>query len=117
VWTNRQVADTDRFVATMGPLIREPSVQAALTNRVTDTVFTYVDVRAVADDALAAQGLPPRISDRLHDLTGPLANSVRDFVHTRVAALFASEQFASPTSRPTKCCPARLRRSRSPGTR
>jgi len=97
VWTNRQVADTDRFVATMGPLIRDASVQAALTNRVTDTVFTYVDVRALADeavDALAAQGLPARLADRLHDLTGPLANSVREFVRSRVAGLFASEQFA-----------------------
>jgi hypothetical protein len=69
---------------------------------VTDTVFTYVDVQAVADDAvdaLAAQGLPPRISDRLHDLTGPLANSVREFVHSRVAQLFASEQFAQAWDR------------------
>jgi hypothetical protein len=97
VWTHRQVADTDQFAATVGPLIREPSVQAALTNRVTDTVFTYVDVRGLADeavDALAAQGLPPRVADRLHDLTGPLASSVREFVHSRVGELFASDQFA-----------------------
>jgi hypothetical protein len=97
VWVHNQVADTDRFVATMSPLIRDPSVQAALTDRVTDTVFTYVDVRGLANDAvdaLESQGLPPRLADRLHDLTGPLANSVRDFVHTRVGALFASEQFA-----------------------
>jgi hypothetical protein len=60
-------------------------------------VFTHVDVRGLADDAvdaLAEQGLPPRLANRLHDLTGPLANSVRDFVHTRVGELFASEQFA-----------------------
>jgi hypothetical protein len=97
VWVHNQVADTDRFVATASPLVRDPSVQAALTDRVTDTVFTYVDVRGLADDAvdaLAGQGLPPRLADRLHDLTGPLAGSVRDFVHTRVAALFASDQFA-----------------------
>ncbi|HEV7648667.1 MAG TPA: hypothetical protein VGP26_10935 [Actinophytocola sp.] len=97
VWVHNQVADTDRFTATVDPLIRDPAVQAALTNRVTDTVFTYVDVQGLANeavDALAAQGLPTRLADRLHDLTGPLANSVRDFVHTRVADLFASEQFA-----------------------
>lgn len=102
VWTHRQVADTDRFVTTMSPLIHDPSVQAALTNRVTDTVFTYVDVQAVANDAVDAlgqQGLPPRITDRLHDLTGPLANSVREFVHSRVAQLFASEQFAQAWDR------------------
>jgi hypothetical protein len=97
VWTHRQVADTDRFAATVAPLIRDPSVRAALTDRVTDTVFTYVDVQGLADeavDALAAQGLPPRIADRLHDLTGPLESSVREFVHSRVGELFASEGFA-----------------------
>ncbi|RSM60396.1 hypothetical protein DMH04_54095 [Kibdelosporangium aridum] len=97
VWVHDQVADTDRFTTTMSPLIRDPSVRAALTDRVTDTVFTYVDVRGLADDAvdaLAAQGLPPRLADRLHGLTGPLASSVRDFVRTRVAELFAREQVA-----------------------
>lgn len=102
VWVHNQVANTDRFVTTTSPLIRDPAVQAALTDRVTDTVFTYVDVRQLADesvDALAAQGLPARLADRLHDLTGPLANSVRDFVHTRVAQLFASDQFAQAWDR------------------
>jgi len=97
VWVHNQVADTDRFTTTVDPLIRDPSVQAALTNRVTDTVFTYVDVQGLANeavDALAAQGVPPRVADRLHDLTGPLANGVRSFVHDRVAQLFASDQFA-----------------------
>lgn len=97
VWVHNQVTNTDRFVATTSPLVRDPSIQAALTNRVTDTVFTYVDVRAAANqaiDALAAQGVPPRVTDRLHDLTVPLANSVQGFVHSRVANLFASQQFA-----------------------
>ncbi|TWP49635.1 hypothetical protein FKR81_23145 [Lentzea tibetensis] len=102
VWTNRQVADTDRFVATVSPLIRDPAVQAALTSRVVDAVFTYVDVRALADeavDALGAQGVPPRVTDRLHEFTVPLANSVRDFVRTKVAELFASQQFAQAWDR------------------
>jgi hypothetical protein len=97
VWVHNQVANTDRFTATVDPLIQDPSVQAALTNRVTDTVFTYVDVQSLANDAvdaLAAQGVPSRLTDRLHDLTGPLANGVRSFVHDRIAQLFASEQFA-----------------------
>lgn len=97
VWVHNQIADTDRFVATVGPLVHDPAVRAALTDRVTDAVFAHVDVRGLADDAvdaLADQGLPPRLADRLHDLTGPLANGLRDFVHTRVAELFASDEFA-----------------------
>jgi hypothetical protein len=47
VWTHNQVSDTDRFVETVGPLIADPSVQQALTDRVTSTVFQYVDVEAL----------------------------------------------------------------------
>lgn len=97
VWLHNQVADTDRFVTTVSPLVQDAAVQTALTDRVTDTVFTYVDVRGLADDAveaLADQGLPPLLVDRLRGLTGPLANSVRDFVRDRVAELVATEQFA-----------------------
>ncbi|HEY7592226.1 MAG TPA: hypothetical protein VH969_03665 [Actinophytocola sp.] len=97
VWVHNQVADTDRFVATASPLVRDPAVQAALTNRVTDEIFTRIDVQGLANDAvdaLAQQGVPPRLTDRLHDLTGPLASGVRGFVHDRVAQLFASDQFA-----------------------
>ncbi|WP_246271385.1 hypothetical protein [Amycolatopsis acididurans] len=93
VWVHNQVANTDRFVATMSPLIREPAVQAAVTDRVTDTVFNYVDVQALATNAvnaLATQGVPPQITDPLQGLTGPLASSVRNFVHDRVGEVVAS---------------------------
>ncbi|MEU6644716.1 hypothetical protein ABZ863_19465 [Saccharomonospora sp. NPDC046836] len=92
VWVHNQVANTDRFVATMSPLISQPSVQAAVTNRVTDTVFTYVDVQGLANDAisaLATQGVPPGVTDRLRGLTGPLSSSVQGFVHGEVAKVVA----------------------------
>lgn len=99
VWLHNQVADTDRFTDTVRPLVHDPSVRAALTDRVTATVFTYVDVRGAADQAVDALGLPPRITERLHDLTGPLALGVRNFVHTRLDALFASDEFAAAFDR------------------
>lgn len=95
VWVHNQVTNTDRFVATMSPLIEQPSVQAAVTDRVTDTVFGYVDVQAFANqavDALAGQGLSPVLADRLRSLTGPLASSLQGFVHDQVGTLVASPQ-------------------------
>jgi len=85
-------------VANVAPLIRTPSVQAVLTERVTDTVFTYVDVQRSADqaiDALSGQGLPARVADRLHGLTDSLAAGVHGFVLTQVGNLIASAQFAA----------------------
>ena len=73
-------------------------MQSALTNRLTATVFQYVDVQGIADEAvtaLAAQGLPPADGDRLSTLTPTLASAVTGFVHDKIAELVASPQFAS----------------------
>jgi len=98
VWTHNQVSDTDRFVETVRPLAADPSVQEALTNRITTTVFQYVDVQGLANeaiDALAAQGLRPELAQRMHGLTPTLATAVNELVRDKVAALVASPQFAS----------------------
>lgn len=96
-WAHTQLADTEQFVATVGPVVRDPSVRAALTDRITDTVFRYVDVRGLADqavDALGHTGLPPMVVGRLRGFTGPLTDAVHGFVHREVAALVASAPFA-----------------------
>jgi hypothetical protein len=38
VWTNNQVSNTERFVATVSPVAADPAVQAALANRITAEV-------------------------------------------------------------------------------
>jgi hypothetical protein len=96
VSTNNQVSNTDRFVRSISPLIEDPDVQSRITDRVTDTIFQYVDVQGIADDgvtALVDQGLPARLGDRLLDLTPTLASAVTGFVRDRVAELVASPLF------------------------
>jgi hypothetical protein len=98
VWTHDEVTDTDHFVATAGPLIDDPAVQEALTNRVTTTVFEYVDVQDLADQviaAFAAQGLPPRLAERLTGFTPTLATATNEFVRDKVGRLIASPQIAA----------------------
>jgi hypothetical protein len=97
VWTHNQVSDTDRFVQTAAPLIADPAVQEAITNRVTTTVFEHVHVEDLTNeaiDALAAQGTRPELVQRLHDLTPTLASGVTNFVRDKVGQLVASPQFA-----------------------
>jgi hypothetical protein len=97
VWAHNQLADTDRFVATVGPLAEDPAVRNAVTDRATDVVFSYVDVPALTNqvaDALAAQGVPPRVVDRLRGLATPLAASLHGFVHDRVQGFVTSAEFA-----------------------
>jgi hypothetical protein len=105
VWTHNQVSNTDRFVETVQPLIGDPAVQEAITNRVTNEVFRYVDVQAVTNEAidgLAAQGLRPELAQRLHGLTPTLASAVNGFVRDKVGQLVASPQFASAWNQATR---------------
>jgi hypothetical protein len=98
VWTNNQVSDTDRFVRSVSPLVHDPDVQEALTNKVTATIFQYVDVQQLADDgvaALVAQGIPPQLGDRLQTLTPTVVSAVEGFLRDRVADLVASPAFAT----------------------
>jgi hypothetical protein len=98
VWTNNQVSDTDRFVRSVSPLIEDPDVQNRITDRVTATIFQYVDVQGLANEAVAAleaQGLPPDLGNRLQTFTPSLTSAATGFVHDRVAQLVASPAFVS----------------------
>jgi hypothetical protein len=98
VWTNNQVSNTDRFVRSVSPIIQDPDVQNRITERVTATIFEYVDVQGIANegiDALEQQGLPANVGDRLQNLTPTLASAVTGFVRDRVAELVASPAFVS----------------------
>jgi hypothetical protein len=95
-WVHDEISDTDRYVETVTPLASDPAVQDAAIARVTNGIFTRLDVKAVtqeAVDALAAQGLPPRVATSLSALSTPLANGVRNFIENAVGRLVRSDVF------------------------
>jgi hypothetical protein len=83
-WARRNFLDTDRFVDRVGPLIDEPSVQEALTVRLTDQLMTLIDPRELFREALPERG---------QILAVPLANAVEGFVRDRVASFVQSDEF------------------------
>ncbi len=102
VWTSNQVSDTDRFVRSVSPLVDDPDVQAALTDRLTATVFEYVDVASLAEDAVDALeevGVPPQLVDRLETFTPTITSAVTGFVRDRIAQLVASDAFEATWDR------------------
>ena len=97
VWARNQVTDTDRYLATVAPLARDPSIQDAIADQITAQVFTYVDVQGLttqAVEALARQGLDPRLADQLRAFAGPIANGVQGFTRDQVGKVVASDAFA-----------------------
>lgn len=92
VWVADEMADTDRYVATVAPLARNPDVRAAVTDRVTDAAMAKIDL-----DSLLSKVTPserPRLEKALDGLRGPITSGIRDFVRQTVAAFVASNAFA-----------------------
>ncbi|MGW2525111.1 hypothetical protein ACWC09_50860 [Streptomyces sp. NPDC001617] len=96
VWANSIVQDTDRYVATVGPLASDPDVQKAVTNRVTAAVLAQVDVDALVKqltDAASAKGVPPQAAKLLGNLNGPIENGLKQLVSSTVERVVTSSAF------------------------
>ena len=56
VWTASQVSDTSRYVANMEPLIKDPAIQNALTDKITNQIVTRINVAGLTDPDRPAGG-------------------------------------------------------------
>ncbi len=97
VWTANQVSDTNRYVENVAPLIHEPAVQSALTDKITAQINARIHVQALTNQAAAtlkSKGLT-RVGTLLQTFSGSLASAVGGFIHTQVAKIVASPQVAN----------------------
>lgn len=98
VWAANTVTDTDRFVSTLGPLAKNPDVQAGVSNRITNLVLDQVDVNSVVDQlsqAAANSSLPPATATLLTKANGPISSGLKSVVGTVVDRVVSSDQFAT----------------------
>jgi len=91
-WARAVALDTDRFVATVGPVIEEPSVQQALSVRLTDRVMEGLQIEDRVSTALAGldQGELP-VSPAL--LAAPITEGIRNVLLKRTEQAIASDTF------------------------
>jgi hypothetical protein len=96
VWAANEVGNTDRYVATMKPLVHDPAIQNALTDKITTEITTRLNVTSHADQAaaeLSNRGLP-RLSTLLKSEAPALASGVAGFVHGEVHKIVTGPRFA-----------------------
>ncbi|MHB9755322.1 hypothetical protein ACYBSK_13220 [Streptomyces sp. BYX5S] len=84
VWGSRTTLNTDRWIATVGPLPEDPKVNAAVSSYLADEIFDQLDVEQRLQEAL-----PPRASF----LAGPVTGAVHDFMREKISQLIATDQF------------------------
>ena len=84
VWSTWTVLDTDRWVATVAPLPKEPEVATAIATYTTDEVFQAVDVRRRLADVLPGPAA---------FVAGPITDQLHGFVQRTVDQLVRTDQF------------------------
>src|SRR6266566_3508478 len=97
VWTANQVSDTSRYVANVAPLIKDPAIQNALTDKLTSDIVAKIDVKGLTDQAaaeLSQKGLP-KIGGLLQSVSGSLASGVQGFVHSGIHKIITGPQMAA----------------------
>jgi hypothetical protein len=97
VWGANQVSNTDRYVANMEPLVHDPAVQNALTDKITAQITSHLNVTSYADQAAAAlnsKGLT-RVGTLLQSVAPQISGAVDGFIHGQVQTIVASPQFAA----------------------
>ena len=97
VWTANQVSDTNRYIANIEPLIHDPAIQNALTDKVTVAITSHLNVVGYTNQAaalLTSKGLP-RVGTLLKTFGPSIASAVAGFVHNTVHKVVTSPQFAN----------------------
>ena len=96
VWTANQVSDTSRYVANVEPLVHNPAIQNALTDKLTNEITSRLDVTGFADQAasaLSSKGLP-RVGSLLKTFGPSIASAVGGFIHGQIHKIVTSPRFA-----------------------
>jgi hypothetical protein len=97
VWTANQVSDTNRYVANIEPLIHEPAIQNALTDKITVAITSRLNVAGLttqAADALTSRGLP-RVGTLLKTFSPSLVSAVSGYIHNTVHKIVTGPRFAN----------------------
>ncbi|MCR2785310.1 MULTISPECIES: hypothetical protein [unclassified Microbacterium] len=96
-WVRVELVEADRFVATMGPIIEDPDVQALLIDNTTAAIEEQLNLEQVTNDlfdGIAELGLPSRAATALDLLRGPAAQGAQSLIDQTVTRLVESDAFA-----------------------
>jgi hypothetical protein len=91
-WSASIVGDTDRYVATVAPLARNPDIQAAIANRATNAIMSELDIQALLQQVAPADR--PRLTPLLDKAAGPITGALTSFVHDSTLKVVSSSWFA-----------------------
>ncbi|MFC1400823.1 MULTISPECIES: hypothetical protein [Streptacidiphilus] len=90
-WTAGIMGDTDRYVATVGPLVDSPAVQSAVAARASQAVTGHLDLQTVLQQAAPQDR--PLMAKGLGSLAAPIENAIGGLVQKEALAVVSSSWF------------------------
>ena len=96
-WTKGYINDTDRFVASLAPLAKDPAVQAYLVDEIVKVVNDNVDINGITKDLFAGLSnldLPPQAKNALGLLEQPAVQGVQSLIKSSATTIVGSDAFA-----------------------
>jgi len=97
VWTANQVSDTNRYIANIEPLIHDPAIQNALTDKITVAITSKLNVTGYTNQAagfLTSKGLP-RVGTLLKTFGPAISSAVTGYIHNTVHKIVTGPRFAN----------------------
>ena len=99
-FTRATVLDTDKYLAMVAPLAKDPAVQEEISRRITDAVFEQLRVKELTTQTLDAIAARPRVEGvtenlpvQLSTFAEPISNAIHGFTQEQVSRLVASSTF------------------------
>jgi hypothetical protein len=86
IWLRVTLLDTDRYVATVGPIAEQPAVQQAVAAKLNAAIDAKVDLDSIARSALPARADP---------VIPALVAGLQSVIHSRVQDLTTSDAFVN----------------------
>ncbi|MEV7182775.1 hypothetical protein [Kitasatospora sp. NPDC093102] len=93
LWARSEISDTDRYLATMAPLAKDPRVKAAVADRVTAEIMKKLPLESLLDGVAPADR--PKLDALLGSIGQALDSGLGSFVHTEVERLVDSDAFTT----------------------
>jgi hypothetical protein len=96
-WAALEVSNTDRWVATVEPLIHDPAIQNVLAEKITKEITSQINLTGTINQAtsqLNSRGLT-RISALLKTFGPQIASAVTGFIQSTVHTVISSQAMAT----------------------
>jgi hypothetical protein len=95
-WTTVELTNTDRFVATLGPLAEKQDIRDYVTNEVVTIINNKVDINGLTQSALGALaglGIPPNAASALQALAPAASDGLQKLLQGLVTKVVDSNAF------------------------